>query len=257
MGVPDELEEVVGDEFDLCEDLLPLGPEVPGVPDVFDNPLVCERAHRIRAVAILDEALDIDGVPAEEVVARHDAHRDWVRPAGETHLEAVKHDVHVDLAAAPVAPNLAEHHVPERRPVDGLLTQDLLKRLVDIDRVDARVTVCRDTEEGIRLGLVVRRLVATPGWLDERVEALRFDSLIGVGVLVGDSRLDGLWKVTDRLGEGLRFVNRLECTLRFWRLFSDVPYPMGDQGGEHRCRVGLIFAPTGNHDLVDDPPALE
>ena len=63
-------------------------------------------------------------------------------------------------------------------------------------------------EEGIRLGLIVRRLIASSGWLDERVEALRFDPLVGVGVLVGDGRLDGLREITDRLGEGPRFVDR-------------------------------------------------
>jgi hypothetical protein len=35
LGVPDELEEIVGDEFDLCEELLPSGSEVPDVADVF------------------------------------------------------------------------------------------------------------------------------------------------------------------------------------------------------------------------------
>jgi len=62
LGIPDELEEVVGDEFDLCEDLLPPGPEVLYVPNVFDDLLVGERAHRIRAVAILGESLHVDGV---------------------------------------------------------------------------------------------------------------------------------------------------------------------------------------------------
>jgi hypothetical protein len=41
-------------------------------------------------------------------------------------LEAVEHAVHVNLAAAPVAPNLAEHHVAQRRPIDSLLAEDLL-----------------------------------------------------------------------------------------------------------------------------------
>jgi hypothetical protein len=50
---------------------------------------------------------------------------------------------------------------------------------------------------------------------------------------------------------------RLEWTPPFGRLFSDTPHPMGDRGGEHTYRVGLIFAPTANHDLVDDPPALK
>ncbi|ERG97392.1 MAG: hypothetical protein J07HQW2_03878, partial [Haloquadratum walsbyi J07HQW2] len=65
-----ELEEVVGDEFDLCEELLPPGPEVPHVADMFDDLLIGERAHRVRAVAILSETLHVDGVLAEEVVAR-------------------------------------------------------------------------------------------------------------------------------------------------------------------------------------------
>jgi len=113
---------------------------------VLDDLLVGERAHRVRTVAVLGEPLHVDGVLAEEVVARRDAHRDRVRPAGETHLEAVEHDVHVDLAAAPVAPNLAEHHVAQRRPVDGLLTEDLLQGAVDVDRVDDRVAVRGDVK---------------------------------------------------------------------------------------------------------------
>jgi hypothetical protein len=51
LGVPDELKEVGGDEFDLCEELLPPGPEVPDVADVLDDLLVGERTHRDRAVA--------------------------------------------------------------------------------------------------------------------------------------------------------------------------------------------------------------
>nr|WP_239638650.1 hypothetical protein [Halorubrum saccharovorum] len=47
LGVTDELEEVVGDEFDLCEEFFPLGAEVPYVADVLDDLLVGERPHRI------------------------------------------------------------------------------------------------------------------------------------------------------------------------------------------------------------------
>ena len=68
LDVPDELEEVVGDEFDLCKDLLPPGPEVPHVADVLDDLLVGKRPHRIRAVPILSESLDINGMLTEEVI---------------------------------------------------------------------------------------------------------------------------------------------------------------------------------------------
>lgn len=50
---------------------------------------------------------------------------------------------------------------------------------------------------------------------------------------------------------------RLEWTPPFGRLFSDIPHPMEERSGDHTYRVGLIFAPTANHDLVDDPPQLE
>ena len=139
---------------------------------------------------------------AEEVVARRDAHRDRVRPAGEPYLEAVEHDVHVDLTTATVASYLAEHHVAQRRPVDGLLAKDLLQRSVDVDRVDDRVTVRRDVEEGIRFSLSFGCLLTSATRLDERVEALGLDPFVGEGVLVRHGRLDGLRELTDRLCEG-------------------------------------------------------
>jgi hypothetical protein len=50
---------------------------------------------------------------------------------------------------------------------------------------------------------------------------------------------------------------RLEWTPPFGRLFSEIPHPMGERSGDFTYRAGLIFAPTANHDLVDDPPQLE
>lgn len=51
---------------------------------------------------------------------------------------------------------------------------------------------------------------------------------------------------------------RLDWTPPFGRPFSGIPHPPGEEdGGEHTYRVGLAFAPTANHDLVDDPPAVE
>ncbi len=83
---------------------------------------------------------------AEEVVARSDAHRDRVRPPRQPDFEAVEHHVHMDLATAPVAPDFAEHHVAERRPVDGLLAEDLFQGPVHVYRVDYRVTVRRNVK---------------------------------------------------------------------------------------------------------------
>ena len=164
----DELEEVVSDEFGLCEEFRPPGPEVSHVANVSDGLLVGERAHRVRAVAVLGEPLHVDGVLAEEAVARLDAHRDRVRPAGQAHLEAVEHDVHVDLAAAPVAPNLAEHHLAQRRPVDGLLAEDLLQRPVDFDRVGDRVAVSGNVEQRVHLRVIISGLLPGSTRLDER-----------------------------------------------------------------------------------------
>nr|WP_233741106.1 hypothetical protein [Halobaculum saliterrae] len=113
---------------------------------MLDDLLVGERAHRIRAVPVLSEALDVDGVLTEEVVAGGHAHRDRVRPPRQPDFEAVEHHVHMDLAAAPVAPDLAEHHVAERCPVDSLLAKDLFQGPVHIHRVDDRVTVCGDVK---------------------------------------------------------------------------------------------------------------
>ncbi len=108
----------------------------------------------------------------------------------------------MDLAASPVAPNLAEHHLAQRGPVDGLLAEDLLQRAVDVDRVDDRVRVGRNMEQGIRFGFLLTGLLSSATRLDERVEPLRLDPLVGVGILVRHGRLDGLRKITDRLGEG-------------------------------------------------------
>jgi len=52
----------------------------------------------------------------------------------------------MNFATASIASNLAEHHVPERRPVDGLLTKDVLEGPVHVDRVDDRVTVSGDVK---------------------------------------------------------------------------------------------------------------
>lgn len=56
-------------------------------------------------------------------------------------------------------------------------------------------------EEGIRIRIFITSLDPGPTRLDEGVEPFRLDPLVAVGVLVRYGRLDGLWKVTDRLGE--------------------------------------------------------
>jgi hypothetical protein len=89
----------------------------------------------------------------------------------------------MDLAAAPVAPNLAEHHVAQRRLVDGLLAEDLLQRPVDVDRVDDRVRVSGNVEQRVRLRVLISGLLPSSTRLDERVEPLRLDPLVGVGIL--------------------------------------------------------------------------
>jgi hypothetical protein len=50
---------------------------------------------------------------------------------------------------------------------------------------------------------------------------------------------------------------RLEWTPPFGRLASDIPESLGLRQAEHTYRVGLVFAPTANHELVEEPPALE
>jgi hypothetical protein len=50
---------------------------------------------------------------------------------------------------------------------------------------------------------------------------------------------------------------RLEWTPPFGRLFSDVPRPMGERCGDSTYRVELIFAPTANHDLVENPTDIQ
>ena len=107
----------------------------------------------------------------------------------------------MDLAPASVAPYFAEHHVAQRRPVDGLLAEDLLQQAVDVDRVDDRVTVRRDVEERIRFSLPCGCLLPSSTRLDERVEAFCLHPFVGEGILVCHGGLDGLRKITDRLGE--------------------------------------------------------
>jgi len=63
-------------------------------------------------------------------------------------------------------------------------------------------------EEGIRICIFHTSLRPRSRRLDYGVEALCFDPLVGVGVPVCDCCLDGLREITDRLGEGLRFVDR-------------------------------------------------
>lgn len=57
------------------------------------------------------------------------------------------------------------------------------------------------------------------------------------------------------------FVNtvRLDWLVPFGRSTSDIPHAPGERwaGGDRTYRVGLVFAPTATHDLVDDPPAVE
>lgn len=51
----------------------------------------------------------------------------------------------------------------------------------------------------------------------------------------------------------------LEWTPPFGRLASEIPHRIGERFGdeEHTYRASLVFAPTANHDLVDDPPTVE
>ena len=52
---------------------------------------------------------------------------------------------------------------------------------------------------------------------------------------------------------------RLDWLVPFGRLVSETPHAPAERwsGGEYTYRVGLVFAPTANHDLVDDAPAVE
>jgi len=56
-------------------------------------------------------------------------------------------------------------------------------------------------EQGIRFGVLLTGLLSSATRLDERVEPLRLDPLVGVRILVGHGRLDGLREVADRLSE--------------------------------------------------------
>ncbi len=50
---------------------------------------------------------------------------------------------------------------------------------------------------------------------------------------------------------------RLEWTPPFGRLASDIPQPLGPRRVDHTYRTALVFAPTANHELVEEPPELE
>jgi uncharacterized protein YuzE len=214
----DEAGEVIGDQLEFGEERLPPATEVPDVADVLDDLLVRQRPDGVLAGRVLCEPLDVDRVAAEEVVARRESHRDrLVLPIRERHLQAVEEDVHVNLAATTVLPDLAEDHLAERSTVQRLLAEDLLQGLVDVDGVKDRVAVRRDVEQGIRVGLADECLVAKPTRLDDRVEPIRLDPLVDVGILVGYARLDSARQVANRLGEGGRLVDRLLFGVPRWQ----------------------------------------
>jgi hypothetical protein len=50
---------------------------------------------------------------------------------------------------------------------------------------------------------------------------------------------------------------RLDWTPPFGELASDPPHPMGERGTEHTFRSSLVFAPTENHDLVEEGADIE
>lgn len=52
---------------------------------------------------------------------------------------------------------------------------------------------------------------------------------------------------------------RLDWLAPFGRSTSDIPHAPGEQwtNNDYTYRVGLVFAPTENHELVDDAPAVE
>ncbi|AFK18617.1 hypothetical protein E6P09_07520 [Haloferax mediterranei ATCC 33500] len=52
---------------------------------------------------------------------------------------------------------------------------------------------------------------------------------------------------------------RIQWTPPFGRITSRIPRPFGDNlpSSDYTYRVGLILAPTANHDLVDEPPQVE
>jgi hypothetical protein len=50
---------------------------------------------------------------------------------------------------------------------------------------------------------------------------------------------------------------RLDWTPPFGELASDIPHPIGDSGSEYTYRAGLVFAPTANHDLVEEGADIE
>ena len=126
--------------------------------------------------------------------------------------------------ATPVASDLAEHHVAQRRPVDGLLAEHLFQRAVHVDRVDDRVGVGRNVEERIRFSLPFGCLLPSSTRLDECVEALRLHPFVGEGVLVRHGGLDGLGKVSDRLRErhGVCTPATLSVPLRQFRVGTPV-----------------------------------
>jgi len=136
----------------------------------------------------------------------------------------------MDLAAAPIAPNLAEHHVAQWRPVDGLLAKDLLQRAVDVDGVDDRVRVGRDVEEGICFSLPFGCLLLSSTRLNERIEALRLDPLGGVRILARHGRLDGLGELTDRLGERHGFCIPATLSVPFGQFGIGTAIDAGEDG---------------------------
>jgi len=50
---------------------------------------------------------------------------------------------------------------------------------------------------------------------------------------------------------------RLDWTPPFGELASDTPHAMGERGSDHTYRAGLVFAPTANHDLVEEGTDIE
>jgi hypothetical protein len=91
---------------------------------------------------------------------------------------------------------------------------------------------------------------------------LRYRSDDGASVrmrFASTATADGPVTVEAELRNENPFANtfRLEWTPPFGRLASDIPHPMGSRRTDGTYRVGLVFAPTANHDLVDDAPEVE
>jgi len=111
--------------------------------------------------------------------------------SGSVTSGTVEQDVHVNLATATILSDLAVDDLAEWPSVQRLFPENLLQWFVHVDGIEDRVAVRRDVKERIRVWLADECLVAESTRLDDRVEPVRLDPLVDVGILVGHARLDG------------------------------------------------------------------